>query len=124
MFTVVRLRATSTTNPDTGEPMLSWVTPDTLSSDGWWFAPAGSALTSDGDRTAIIFKPTLYRLGLDLPDIAPRDRLALIGHPNGVPAAWVYDPDDTSRLFEVDGEPGAWLGAIGGWEIPLKRVTG
>lgn len=108
--TVTRLRATTTSNPYSGDSdRLDWTDPDTLDIPGCGVNPGGSNEPTQDARHAVITQPEVYApAGAD---VLAGDRLLV-----------------RSRTFDVDGDPQDWRSPFTGWQpglvIKLKIVEG
>ena len=99
--TVTRLRATTVTDPYSGEATgLDWSSPNSLAILGCAFNPGGSTEPVQDSRNAVITKPEVYA-PVDA-DVLAGDRLVVRG--------------DT---YEVDGRPSDWRNAFTGWAAGL-----
>jgi hypothetical protein len=108
--TVVRQRATSVTDPYSGEATgASWDAPSTLTIPGCGFNPGQSSEPVQDARNAVITRPEVY--APSGADILAGDRLVVRG-----------------ETFDVDGDPADWRSPFTGWRpglvVPLKRVEG
>jgi hypothetical protein len=108
--TVTRLRATTVTDPYSGEETgKSWTDPNIALIEGCAFNPGDSTEPLQDARQSVITRPTVY--APYNADIAAADRLVVRG-----------------TTYEVDGRPLPWKSPFTGWtpglEIKLKDVEG
>ncbi len=96
--TVTRQRATTTTDPYSGEETaLDWSAPDEVELDGWGVDDSKSAEPLADARQAVVTDFVLFRQ--EPADILPSDRLVIRGF-----------------TCEVVGRPASWRNPFSGWE--------